>query len=284
MQIRISAKAKINLGLDVLNRRPDGYHNIRTVMQTVTLCDDLIFSESSEKGIRLFSDSQAVPLNESNLIWKAAQLMINEFSLTKGIFIRLEKNIPVAAGLAGGSTDAAATLSAVNRLFSLELDDRALAGLGARLGADVPFCIYGGTMLAEGIGELLTPLPPLQGCPVIIGKPKVSVSTRMAYESLDLSSLEHPDMAAILSSIQKEDPTLLPLHPGNVFAPGVIKMFPVIENIIGKMEELGSFCSQMSGSGPSVFGLFPDRRSAEQACSNLSVTFPDSEFHLAFLG
>ena len=282
--MRCYARAKINLALDVLGKREDGYHNVRMIMQSVSLSDTLDMAISEEKAIHLtvseaggcdqpgsepenIPDKEgrnkdtltAVPSDERNLVYRAAKLLMDEFHIDKGISLHLTKSIPVAAGMAGGSSDAAAALKGLNSLFDLGLSIQELMERGVKIGADVPYCILGGTALAEGIGEILTPLPSLPACHILIAKPSVSVSTREAYENLDLQSLlERPDIDGMIDAVRDGDTQRICRKMMNVFEPGIQKRHPVIGRIRALMEECGAQKAMMSGSGPTVFGVFDD--------------------------
>ena len=205
-QVGLKAYAKINLGLDVLRKREDGYHEVRMIMQSIKLYDKLTMKKTSKDEIVLHSNLGYLPNNDKNLVYKAIQLMKEEFGLTQGVKAELEKKIPVAAGMAGGSTDAAAALVGMNRLFRLELTKEKLMELGARLGADVPYCVLRGTALSEGIGEILTPLNPIPSCYILIAKPGINVSTRFVYENLEADKLSyHPDIDGMMAAIDQGD-------------------------------------------------------------------------------
>lgn len=254
--MKIDAHAKINLGLDVIRRRDDGYHEVRMIMQTIGLHDELRIERLEREGIVITTERDDLPVNKDNLIYRAAKLMIDEYSLEGGISVGLTKNIPVAAGLAGGSSDAAATLRAVNELYELGLSDDELAKLGVRIGADVPYCIMGGTALSEGIGEVLTPLAPCPACRVLLAKPPVGVSTAYVYSHLDLKSVTHPDIDRMQKGIDKGDIGTIADAVGNVLETVTVPANPVINDIKKMMNENGALASLMSGSGPTVFGLF----------------------------
>ena len=264
--MRLRAMAKINLALDVLGKRPDGYHDVRMIMQTVTMYDDIELLKKPESGIELSTSLPYIPVDERNLAYRAAQLLMDEFGVNEGLRIRLHKFIPVAAGLAGGSTDAAAVLVGVNSMFRLGLSTEDLMKRGAALGADVPFCVMRGTALAEGIGEKLTRLPPAPDCSVLIAKPGVSVSTRAAYEALRENEItSHPDIDGMIASIREGDLYGVASRMENVFEPGIAEMHPVIKELITQIEENGAIKAVMSGSGPTVFGIFDDKKKAEHA-------------------
>ncbi|PWE85587.1 4-diphosphocytidyl-2C-methyl-D-erythritol kinase, partial [Eubacterium ramulus] len=258
--------AKINLGLDVLGKREDGYHEVRMVMQTIHLYDRVEIKKTRSPHIHVETNLYYLPVNEDNLVYRAAKLMKDEFQIKEGVRIVLQKFIPVAAGLAGGSSDAAAVLVGMNRIFNLGLKQNKLMELGLKIGADVPFCIMRGTALAEGIGEKLTALPPMPKCPVLIAKPAISVSTKAVYEGLKLyDGMEHPDIDGVMEGIQQKDLKGVASHMGNILETVTIPMYPVIEDIKKLMLENGALNAMMSGSGPTVFGLFPNEKEIRRA-------------------
>lgn len=264
--INLKAYAKINLGLDVVRKREDGYHEVRMIMQTINLFDKLYLNRTKSPSISVDTNLHFLPTDENNLVFKAASLLKNECNIQEGVHINLEKKIPVAAGMAGGSSDAATTLYGMNILFNLKLSKKELMDFAVRLGADVPYCIMRGTALSEGIGEILTPLPPFPQCHVLIVKPPISVSTKYVYESLRLADgIEHPDIDGIIRSIEQKDLRGAVGLFGNVLEGVTEKEYPIISQIKDTMLELGALNSLMSGSGPTVFGLFEDRREAEKA-------------------
>ena len=264
--MRLRAMAKINLALDVLGKRPDGYHDVRMIMQTVTMYDDIELSKKPEPGIELRTNLPFIPTDEKNLAYRAARLLMDEAGVKEGLRIDLHKFIPVSAGLAGGSTDAAAVLVGVNSMFRLGLSMEDLMKRGAALGADVPFCVMRGTALAEGIGEKLTRLPSAPECSVLIAKPGISVSTKAAYEALRENEIaSRPDIDGMIRSIREGDLYGVASRMENVFQPGIAEKHPVINELITEMEENGAVKAVMSGSGPTVFGIFDDKQKAEQA-------------------
>lgn len=265
-QIELKALAKINLGLDVLGRRENGYHDVRMVMQSIYLYDEVKIEKTEAPGIALASNLSFLPTGEGNIAYKAAQLLTEEFEIGEGVKITLNKHIPVAAGLAGGSSNAAAVLFGMNRMFHLGLTREELMARGVRLGADVPYCIMRGTVLAEGIGEELSVLPAMPKCTVLIAKPPVSVSTKVVYEALDAKEIvEHPDIDGIIDGLEKHSLKQVAACMGNVLEDVTIPMHPVIEQIKGEMKEAGALNAMMSGSGPTVFGLFESRAAAREA-------------------
>lgn len=259
--MRLRALAKINLGLDIIGKRPDGYHEVRMVMQTIQMYDVLEIRKKSGPGIAFSTNLPFIPVDERNLAYKAAKLLMDEFQVEEGLSMRLEKSIPVAAGMAGGSSDAAAAFVGVNQLFRLGLSKKELMERAVQVGADVPYCVMRGTALAEGIGERLTRLPPVPRCYVLIGKPGVNVSTRAAYESLNLEGItSHPDIGGLMEAIAAGDLYAMAQRMGNVFEPGITGRYPVIREIRELMEANGALKALMSGSGPTVFGIFDDKK------------------------
>ena len=264
--IKLKAYAKINLGLDVVRKREDGYHEVRMIMQTVNLCDKLSITKAKQDNITIKTNLSYLPTNENNLVYKAAQLLKNEFAIQEGIHIHLEKHIPVAAGMAGGSSDAAATLVGVNKLFNLGLSKRALMERGVKLGADIPYCILRGTALSEGIGEILTPLPSMPQCHIVVAKPSIHVSTKFVYENLKLDqALQHPDIDGMIQAIASQDLLGVSDRLGNVLESVTTKRYPIIKEIKRILLESGALNSLMSGSGPTVFGIFSDMSKAKHA-------------------
>ena len=265
-RLELKALGKINLGLDVLGRRENGYHDVRMVMQTVYLYDRIIMKKSKTPGIRLETNLYYLPVNENNLAYQAAQMLMDEFHIEEGVSIQLDKHIPVAAGMAGGSSNAAAILFGMNRMFSLGLSQKELMERGVKLGADVPYCIMRGTVLAEGIGEILTPLSPMPKCYVLIAKPAISVSTKMVYEKLDSHEIEdHPDIDGILAGLKAGDLKKVAGSMGNVLERVTVDAYPVIDQIKKMMIKEGALNAMMSGSGPTVFGIFEEKATARKA-------------------
>lgn len=268
---QLKAYAKINLGLDVVRRLENGYHEVKMVMQTVGIYDELTF-ERSDSGIVITTDSGELPTNEDNLIYKAAKLLLERYGVNEGVCIHLQKNIPIAAGMAGGSTDAAATLKGVNELFGLGCTQQELMELGVRIGADVPYCVMGGTALAEGIGEKLTALAPAPDCFVLVAKPDINVSTKYVYEHLDAAGVtKHPDIDGMVQAIETGDLQGVLDRMENVLESVTIVAHPIIETIKNRMKELGALNSMMSGSGPTVFGIFTEKDKAEAAYAQIKT-------------
>ena len=273
-KIQLKALAKINLGLDVLRRREDGYHEVKMIMQTIGLHDDLEIRKTKTSGIQVKTNLYYLPTNENNLVYKAAKLLMDEFQIRDGVSIQLKKRIPVAAGMAGGSSDGAAVLWGINQMYGLGLSMQALMERGVRLGADVPYCIQRGTALAEGIGEKLSVLPPMPKCTILIAKPGISVSTKFVYENLhanDLKPEQHPDVDSMIEAMRQKDLGLLCSRMGNVLETVTIPNYPVIAEIKEHMMACGAAGAMMSGSGPTVFGIFHSPVQAKAAMKDLKV-------------
>ena len=266
---QIKAYAKINLGLDVLGRLPNGYHQVKMVMQTVDIWDVLSF-EKVDVGITLTTDAGELSTGDDNLICRAVRLLQEEYGFMGGVRIHLEKHIPIAAGMAGGSADAAATLKGINALYELGASQERLQELGVRIGADVPYCVLGGTALAEGIGERLTPLPDAPQCTLLIVKPKQGISTKEVYTELDaLTSYQHPDIDGMIAAIRAGDVAGVIARRGNVLESVTVCKCPAIAGIKERMDACGALGSLMSGSGLTVFGFFTSEEAAEAAREQL---------------
>lgn len=263
--LQLKAYAKINLGLDVVRKREDGYHEVRMIMQTIKLFDKLTFRLLQEDEIRIKTNLGFLPVNEDNLVYKAVKLIKDKYNIDKGLEIDLFKCIPVAAGMAGGSTDCAAALIGASKMFGLHLSKQELMELGVKLGADVPYCVLRGTALSEGIGEILTPLPPMPDCHILIAKPPISVSTKFVYENLKANELEsHPDIDGMVEAIKEGSLQGITDRMENVLETVTIPANPVIEDIKKCMKDNGAINSLMSGSGPTVFGIYDSEEKAEQ--------------------
>lgn len=270
--LELKAYGKINLGLDVIRKREDGYHEVRMIMQTVGLHDKIIMEKNWEQTIRTETNLPYVPDGEGNLAYRAAKLLADEFGIKDGVNIQIKKYIPVAAGMAGGSTDAAAVLVGMNRMFSLGLSRKELMKRGIKLGADIPYCIMRGTALSEGIGEILTELPPTPQCHIVLAKPQVAVSTKAVYGKLRANELlphQHPDIDGMAAAIKQADLDGVISRLGNVLETVTIPEHPEIGRIKSIMMEQGASGALMSGSGPTVFGIFKDKEAAERTYHTL---------------
>ncbi|MDR1801797.1 MAG: 4-(cytidine 5'-diphospho)-2-C-methyl-D-erythritol kinase [Lachnospiraceae bacterium] len=269
-KLELKAPGKINLGLDVLGKREDGYHEIKTIMQTVWLCDDIILRKTAHPGIELQSNLDYLPDNETNLAYKAAALLMEEFKIKTGVDIKLYKHIPVAAGMAGGSADAAAVLFGINKLFSLGLSYGDLTKRAEVLGADVPYCVLRGTYLCTGKGEVMERLPYMPHCSLVIVKPAFSVATKKVFEQYDYAKdIVHPDLSRLIGGLEKGDLKEIAAGMGNVLEQVTAKHHPVITRLKESLIRLGALNAIMSGSGPTVFGIFDDDAKARRAAKRL---------------
>jgi len=267
--ITVKARAKLNLSLDVKAKRPDGYHEVCKVMQTIAL-HDVVSLEKTERGLEVTCNNPKIPMGNGNIAYRAAQIMVEKYEINSGIKITIDKRIPVAAGLAGGSADAAAVLKGINALFSLGLQQHELMDVGKCIGADVPFCIKGGTVLAEGIGEILTELVPLPEMSIVLVTPKIEVPTAWVYNNLDLNMIQsRPNTYAIINAVEKRDINALAKNMINVLETVTVPRYGIIEEIKTRLVNLGAAGSIMSGSGPSVFGVFTDAQKAKNAYSEM---------------
>jgi 4-diphosphocytidyl-2-C-methyl-D-erythritol kinase len=270
MKILEKASAKINLSLDVLHKREDGYHEVEMIMTMVDLADRIEIQELSEDKIIISSQSGYIPLDEKNLAFQAARLLKNRCQVRQGVHIHLDKNIPVAAGLAGGSSDAAATLRGLNRLWRLGLPVEELQSLGAILGSDVPFCVTGGTALATGRGELLKVIEPPPQCWVILAKPPINVSTSDIYSKLKAKQIKsHPSTLALIEAIRTKNLDMLCQSMGNVLEEVTLELYPIVRQLKQCMQNLGAEGVLMSGSGPTVFGIVSKEAKARRIYNGL---------------
>lgn len=275
-EIRLKAYGKINLGIDIIRRRPDGYHEVDMILQTVGLYDWVHLRISRQPGIHLSTSTNYLPCDENNLVYRAIRLLKDEFQISDGIDAFLFKYLPVAAGMGGGSSDAASALVGMNRLFSLGLTTKQLQDRGLKLGADVPFCVAGGTWHAGGIGEKLTRLPSPPACHVVIVKPPISVSTKYVYENLNIQSrgpYPHVDMLGVQQGLEQKNLEQICSSLGNILEAVTIPAFPVIEKIKNILEREGALKALMSGSGPTVFGIFRSQEQAQAACTKLTSKY-----------
>lgn len=272
---KVKAYAKINLGLDVVGKLENGYHLLRTIMQQIDLYDTITLSKTENCGeIMISSDSGEVPADESNLAYRAAKRMMEQFPIKEGVSIHLEKRIPVAAGMAGGSSDAAGVMLGMNQLFSLGATNEQLQEIGVKIGADVPFCIKGGTALAEGIGEKMTTIDKVPKMHIVVAKPPIMVSTKEVFENLAIHELKHPDTQALLEAFAQDDLDKAIANIGNVLETVTVKKYPIIEELKSAMKTLGAAGAFMSGSGPTVFGIFKEEKAAKEAELKLKEQYP----------
>lgn len=266
------AYAKVNLALDVLRKRPDGYHEVKMIMQTVDICDNLTLEKKVEPGIALQIEGADLQADESNLAYRAAALLMEKQKLKAGVSITLKKRIPIAAGMAGGSADAAAVLRGMNALFSMGLSVEELKKLGVTLGADIPYCIEGGTMLSEGIGEILTPLSSPPACHLVVAKPDIDVSTAFVYGHLRADRLPfHPDINGMAEALAAGNLKGVTDRMGNVLETVTVKEYPVIDRLKKLMCEMGAENALMSGSGPTVFGIYTDQEKARKTAEAIEA-------------
>ncbi|PEB16489.1 4-(cytidine 5'-diphospho)-2-C-methyl-D-erythritol kinase [Bacillus toyonensis] len=255
LKLLVKAPAKINLSLDVLGKRQDGYHEVKMIMTTIDLADRLELMELAEDRIEILSHNRYVPDDQRNLAYQAAKLLKEKFNVKKGVSITIEKTIPVAAGLAGGSSDAAATLRGLNKLWNLGLTIDELAELGSEIGSDVSFCVYGGTAIATGRGERIEHIKTPPSCWVILAKPHIGVSTADVYGNLKLNRVTHPNVDKMVDVINAGDYRGICDTVGNVLEDVTFKMHPEVARIKAQMKRFGADAVLMSGSGPTVFGL-----------------------------
>lgn len=280
--MELKATAKINLGLDVLRKREDGYHDLRMIMQMTGMFDRIsMFPRAGRPGISFRTNLPYIPANENNLAYRAAKILMDEFEVSDGLSINLQKFIPVAAGLAGGSTDAAAVLIGTNKLFHLGLSLEELMVRGKKLGADVPYCLLGGTALAEGIGEVLTPLPDMPSCSILLAKPPVGVSTKEVYGALRADEIEvHPDIDGMVEALKAGDLRGVCDRCANVLEDVTAPSRPIIGEMEQDMKKMGALCSIMSGSGPTVFGIFDDESAARKCRNHMRDKYSGSRIFL----
>lgn len=273
--IKLKSRAKINLSIDVLGKRQDGYHLVEMIMQTIDLYDLIEISEREDNQIIIKSTSNEIPLDCNNLVYKAADLIRNTFDINKGVEIYIKKNIPVAAGMAGGSSNAAAILVGLNKIWNLNLSDQKLEEIGLKLGADVPFCINGGAVLASGIGEELTPIKGLsKDVCILVCKPDLFVSTKEIYECIDSKHIEkRPNNQFLIDCLKNENTRELAENMFNVLEEVTVDKHPVIQQIEDIMTRNKALGAMMSGSGPTVFGLYENREDALKCKSILEKQF-----------
>ena len=277
--ITIKAPAKINLALDTLYKRIDNYHEVEMIMTTVDLADYITVTPLEKNEIVIKSNEFTMPLNEKNLAYLAAELFKQHFNIDKGVEIYIKKRIPVAAGLAGGSSNAAATLTALKELWKVDCTIDELAELGAQLGSDVPFCVYGGTALATGRGEIIQPIPSPPKCWVILIKPRIGVSTKEIYEALDANQVEHLDIEGMLKCIDNKDYQGICDRLGNSLEEVTLERYPVVAEIKNKLVQFGADAVLMSGSGPTVFALVRKEYKLRRIINSINGCFREHEVH-----
>ncbi|WP_413486126.1 4-(cytidine 5'-diphospho)-2-C-methyl-D-erythritol kinase [Brochothrix thermosphacta] len=270
MYITVKATAKLNLALDILGKRDDGYHELETVMAMVDLADYLDFSLRLDGNIKLESSSNAVPEDGRNLIVKAGLLLQRRFQVTKGATIKLDKKIPISAGMAGGSSDAAATLHGLNQLWELNLSLDELAEIGAEIGSDVSFCVYGGVAMCNGRGEKITPLPSLPPCWVVLAKPAISVSTRDVFSHLEVNDIQHQHSEKMLAAIASGDYYQMVEALGNDLEDYSLEKYAEISYLKKQFEAFGADAVLMSGTGPTVFAIVKTEKKAKRLYNSVS--------------
>ncbi len=277
MKTEVLAQGKINLSLDILGKLPNGYHSVEMVMQAIPLCDRVMIECQAGEGISIVCDKEGVPTDSRNSAYKGAKLFLEETGITARVKITLDKKIPAAAGMAGGSTDASAVLRGLNDIYGKPLKEERLMELCLKIGADVPFCLMGGCALSQGIGEVLTPIVPLKGAYLVVAKPNFDVSTKWVYENLDLAKVtKRPKTQAVISAISEGDLTALAENTANVLETVTEKEYPVISEYKSLLREKGAVLSLMSGSGPTVFGIFEAREKAEEAFESIKKLTQDA--------
>ncbi|MCG8482664.1 MAG: 4-(cytidine 5'-diphospho)-2-C-methyl-D-erythritol kinase [Clostridia bacterium] len=275
-QITLKARAKINLALDAIKKREDGYHEVKMIMQEIDLFDEVSVQEDSGSEIKVNSNLDYLPNDDSNIAYKAAELLLKTYNIKKGVSIDIHKNIPVSAGLAGGSTDAAAVLIGLNQLWDMHLSKNDLMKLGGKLGADVPFCILGGCAVAEGIGDELRPIAGLDAF-VVLCKPNLRVSTAKVYSNLKLDEIEkHPDVDEMVQQLKTNKIEEIKCNMINVLETVTLMENPIVSGIKLKLLECRAEAALMSGSGPTVFGLYKDYNRAKSAFENLKKVYNET--------
>ena len=272
--INLKARAKINITLDVTGVRDDGYHELKMIMQTVELYDGVYIKKIEKPIIKLKSNLEWLPKDERNLAYRAAALIREKYGIKEGVYIELRKAIPVAAGLAGGSSDCASVLYGMNKLFDLGISRKILAEIGLTLGSDVPYCLMRGTALAEGRGEILTRLPSCPKAWVVLAKPPMGLSTAAVYKAIDRAKeIYHPNTEAVIEAIKDNDLHRMARNLSNVLETVSMEMCPMVGEIKRRFMETGAIGSLMSGSGPTVYGLFESRKIAQSSAETIKEEF-----------
>ena len=271
----VKAYGKINISLDITGKREDGYHLLKMIMQNVDLYDSMSFQKCN-KGINISCNKPYIPTDEKNLVYKAAKLFMDTYDIREGINIYLKKNIPVAAGMAGGSSDAAAAFRTLRQLFKIDVSDDELMNLGVKIGADVPYCIIGGTALCEGIGEIITPLKPFKNRILVLVKPNFGVSTKEVFKNLDISKIyKHPDTEAIIRAMQQEKLADVCSGMKNLLENVTLRKYPILKRIKEDMLKMGAVGSMMSGSGPTIFAFFDDMLKAQRCYDKFKTQYKE---------
>lgn len=265
----VKAPAKINLTLDVLHKRPDGYHEVEMIMTTVDLADRIGLENREDGKIHILSIDRFVPNDHRNLAYQAAKLLKDKYHVSAGVTIKIDKHIPVAAGLAGGSSDAAATLKGLNTLWNLGLSLDELAEIGTKIGSDVAFCVYGGTALATGRGEIIQELPSPANCWIILAKPTLGVSTADVYGNLNIQNIVHPNTQQMVKAIETKDFNQMCASVGNVLESVTFKLYPEVAGLKEQMKRFGADAVLMSGSGPTVFGIVQQESKVQRIYNGL---------------
>ena len=274
--MKIKAYGKVNISLDVVGKREDGYHLLSMIMQNIDLYDE-IEVEKQECGIILECNKSYVPVDNRNLAYKAAEIFKERYDIVDGVKINIEKNIPVSAGLAGGSTDAAAVLKVMNKLFNVNATEEELMELGLKLGADIPYCIHGGTALCEGIGEIITPIKPFRDKIVVLVKPAFGVSTKEVYKNFNLEKVkQHPKTAEIINAIENDDLNFVASNMKNLLENVTLRKHKILIKIKEEMNACGAINSMMSGSGPTVFAFFDDMLKAQKCYDDMKKKYADT--------
>lgn len=263
------APAKINLSLDILGKREDGFHEVEMIMTTIDLSDRIELHPLDDDDIKVSLESRFVPNDERNLAYKAAKLIKETYHIKKGIHIKMTKNIPVSAGLGGGSSDAAAVLRGLNKLWSIGITTENLADLGLAIGSDVPFCVINSTALVKGRGEIIQKLPPPPPCWIVLAKPDLGVSTRTIFQKISIEKIEHPNTSEIIQALMERDFLRLSNNLGNSLEDITLELYPEVRQLMNKMKQVGSSNVLMSGSGPTVYSLIEQENKAQRLYNGL---------------
>lgn len=279
--MKMKAYAKINIALDAIGKREDNYHLLRMIMQTIDLYDVIDIEKSKDSKVSISCNKHYVPTDERNLAYKAAVLFKDEFDIKSGVRIKIKKNIPVAAGMAGGSTNAAAVLVLMNKLFNINAESKVLKEIGLKIGADIPYCIEGGTALCEGIGEIITPLKPFENKILVVLKPNFGVSTKEVYTSLDINKIrKHANIEGLIQAMEKDDLKYVCKNMKNVLENVTIKKHTILKNIKEDMRRSGALGAMMSGSGPTLFAFFDNMLTAQKSFEFLKGKYKYSDVYI----